>query len=154
LQKRRYSAKEIYTLKEPTNFYFMHCFTRHYVHIIYNFMYTCACNIVCIVTVALSPPSYGVATGGRLLKMRSLLQKRRYSAKEIYTLIEPTNCSHPIAITYTNECLLLQFQCVGVCTNRTYILRTCACTLWLCLFLPVFTYTNECLVLRFKCACL
>ena len=45
---------------------------------------------------------YGVATISRLLKMIGLfckrdLSKRRYSAKETYTLKEPTNRSHPIS---------------------------------------------------------
>ena len=44
---------------------------------------------------------YGVATISRPLKIKGLfckraLLKRRYSAKETYDLIEPTNRSHPI----------------------------------------------------------
>jgi len=46
---------------------------------------------------------YGVATMSRLLKMIGLfciraLYKRRYSAKQTYTLKEPTNRSHPISV--------------------------------------------------------
>jgi len=45
--------------------------------------------------------TYGVATISRLLKIIGLfckrdLQKRRYSAKETYNFIDPTDCSHPI----------------------------------------------------------
>ena len=44
---------------------------------------------------------YGVASVSRIDKMIGLfckraLQKRRYSAKETYNLIDPTDCSHPI----------------------------------------------------------
>jgi len=46
---------------------------------------------------------YGVASTRRLLKIVGLfwkrtLQKRRYSAKETYDLIDPTDRSHPICV--------------------------------------------------------
>ena len=46
---------------------------------------------------------YGVALVSRIDKITGLfckrvLQKRRYSAKETYNLIDPTNCIHPIAL--------------------------------------------------------
>jgi len=52
---------------------------------------------------------YGVATTSRLLKIIGLfckraLWKRRYSAKETYNFKEPTNRSHPIAITLKRYC--------------------------------------------------
>jgi len=45
---------------------------------------------------------YGVASVKRIDKIIGLfckraLYKRRYSAKETYNFIDPTDCSHPIA---------------------------------------------------------
>jgi len=45
--------------------------------------------------------AYGVALVSRIDKIIGLfckraLQKRRYSAKETYNFIDPTDCSHPI----------------------------------------------------------
>jgi len=49
---------------------------------------------------------YGGASISRLLKIIGLickraLQKRLYSAKELYNLKDPTNCSHPISESRT-----------------------------------------------------
>jgi len=54
---------------------------------------------------------YGVATVSRIDKMIGLfckraLQKRRYSAKEIYNLIDPTDHSHPIAPLVGSDCMV------------------------------------------------
>jgi len=51
--------------------------------------------------VSMEKGSYGVASVSRIDKIIGLfckraLQKRRYSAKETYNLIDPTDCSHPI----------------------------------------------------------
>ena len=67
---------------------------------------------------------YGVAMVSRLLKIIGLfckraLQKRLYSAKETYTLKEPTTCSHPIKpttceiLSHSKEVEEIQF-----CSNK------------------------------------
>ena len=74
-----------------------------------------------------SPPSivvlvlccYGVALVNRIDKIIGLfckraLQKRRYSAKETYNLIDPTDRSHPIPRSASAGCCSV-LQCVAVC---------------------------------------
>jgi len=68
--------------------------------------------------------SSGVALVSRIDKIMSLfckraLQKRRYSAKETYNFIDPTDRSHPILYTIRlgrlQHCLIRVFVCVCMC---------------------------------------
>jgi len=80
LSKRRYSVKETYNLKEPTN-------RSHPI----------------IWRPELWPLKYGAASVSRIDKIIGLfykrdLYKRLYSAKETHNLIDPTGRSHPIVL--------------------------------------------------------
>ena len=93
LWKRRYSAKETYNFKEPTN-------RSHHICIISE------CR-VCFLTCS------------RLLKIIGLfcnraLRKRQYSAKETYNFKEPTNRRHPICTI--SECRVYFLTCSHVHT--------------------------------------
>ena len=102
LSKRRYSAKESYDFKEPTNGSHKippfalaltstsfaspatHCNTLQHILWVFAILYQ----------------SYGVAATSRLFKIIGLfckrdLSKRRYSAKETYNFKEPTSRSQP-----------------------------------------------------------
>jgi len=78
---------------------------------------------------------YGVTSVSRIHKIIGLfckraLQKTRYSAKETYYLIDPTNRSHPIAFPRV---------CLRLCTQTApYICATYPHTL--CVYIYIYTY--------------
>ena len=93
------------------------------VHIYKTYVYVhnhvhCVCVYI-FLHVCTYMKTYGVATISRLLQIIGLfcqrnLQKRRYFTKEIYNLINPADCSHPICV------------CAHTCTLRVCVyLLTC-----------------------------
>jgi len=60
---------------------------------------------------------YGVALISRIDKItgrfcKRALQKRRYSAKETYDFIDPSDCSHPIAAGLRVWCRQIMYMCM------------------------------------------
>jgi len=77
---------------------------------------------------------YGVATVSRIDKIMGLfykraLYKRRYSAKETYDLIDPTNSSHPIAPGKAHwdlsHVIHIWMRCVSHVTEACHMNESC-----------------------------
>jgi len=83
--------------------------------------------------------TYGVALASRIDKKIGLfckraLQKRRYSAKETYDFIEPTDRSHPIVCMYT-----YMLKSKHIASRRSCF--ECAA----CVYVLVYSYVHTCI---------